>query len=468
MSSGHMQTKRPPAPDVSSIDKAILRIAAPAFATLLTEPTYLLVDTAIVGMIGSTSLAALAVANTILAFCFAIFVFLTFNTAAFVATSIGAGDHRRAADVTVDSLWLALLLGFAAGAITILVGPTLVRALVSETADGTHLRVVEQAITYLRISALGFPFLMLTMAASGALRGRRNTKAPLWAAAIATVANIVIEVVAVLVLDLGVAGSAAATVIAPGLGTVFILRRLHPHIAGVASSLRPNLAAMRSQARAGGGLVVRTILLRGIFIATVWLAGRAGVVPLAGYQVAIGVFTFLVFGLDAIEAAAQVLVAESIGALDPTLARLTTLRLLRSAAALGTVLGLVTIVSAKWIPQIFTSDPDVASAATMGLIGVGAMMPVCGVAFAVDGIVVAGARTSWLAAIMAVSVIGFALICFGIESMTDQPLSLGWIVICLGLFMTIRAGAGLWMVRRARWASTWASGTATDVIGVPG
>lgn len=49
MSSGHMQTKRPPAPDVSSIDKAILRIAAPAFVTLLTEPTYLLVDTASFG-----------------------------------------------------------------------------------------------------------------------------------------------------------------------------------------------------------------------------------------------------------------------------------------------------------------------------------------------------------------------------------------------------------------------------------
>lgn len=101
------------------------------------------------------------------------------------------------------------------------------------------------------------------------------------------------------------------------------------------------------------------------------------------------------------------LVAESIGALDPTLARLTTLRLLRSAAVLGTVLGLVTIVAAKWIPQIFTSDPDVAVGGHDGtLIGVGAMMPVCGVAFAVDGIVVAGARTSWLAAIMACSVIG--------------------------------------------------------------
>jgi Na+-driven multidrug efflux pump len=58
-------------------DREILRLAAPALGALAAEPLYLLVDTAIVGHLGTPQLAALALASTVLANLVAMCIFLT-------------------------------------------------------------------------------------------------------------------------------------------------------------------------------------------------------------------------------------------------------------------------------------------------------------------------------------------------------------------------------------------------------
>ena len=64
----------------SPYDREILRLAAPALGALAAEPLYVLVDTAIVGHLGTTQLAALAIAATVLSSAFTIFNFLTYGT----------------------------------------------------------------------------------------------------------------------------------------------------------------------------------------------------------------------------------------------------------------------------------------------------------------------------------------------------------------------------------------------------
>ncbi|MCZ7631037.1 MAG: MATE family efflux transporter [Microthrixaceae bacterium] len=63
--------------------------------TLASEPLYLLVDTAIVGHIGTAALGGLAVGSTVLLFATGMLVFLTFGTAATVARLLGAGQRAR-------------------------------------------------------------------------------------------------------------------------------------------------------------------------------------------------------------------------------------------------------------------------------------------------------------------------------------------------------------------------------------
>ena len=72
-------------------DREILRLAVPALGALAAEPLYVLVDTAIVGHLGTPQLASLAIAATVLSTAFTIFNFLTYGTTAQVARLHGAG-----------------------------------------------------------------------------------------------------------------------------------------------------------------------------------------------------------------------------------------------------------------------------------------------------------------------------------------------------------------------------------------
>ena len=81
----------------SPYDREISRLALPALGALAAEPLYLLVDTAMVGHLGTPELAALAIAATLLTGAFTLFNFLTYGTTAQVARLHGAGEERRPA-----------------------------------------------------------------------------------------------------------------------------------------------------------------------------------------------------------------------------------------------------------------------------------------------------------------------------------------------------------------------------------
>ena len=96
----------------SRYDAEILKLAVPALGALAAEPLYVLVDTAIVGHLGTTQLASLAIAATVMSTAFTIFNFLTYGTTAQVSRLHGAGRDRDAAALGGQALWLALGIGF--------------------------------------------------------------------------------------------------------------------------------------------------------------------------------------------------------------------------------------------------------------------------------------------------------------------------------------------------------------------
>ena len=92
-------------------DREIFGLALPALGALAAEPTYLLVDTAIVGHLGTPQLAALAIAATLLGTAVTLFNFLTYGTTARVARLHGAGELAAAGRIGSQALWLSLALG---------------------------------------------------------------------------------------------------------------------------------------------------------------------------------------------------------------------------------------------------------------------------------------------------------------------------------------------------------------------
>jgi len=186
-------------------DREIIRLAVPALGALAAEPLYILVDTAIVGHLGTPQLAALAIAGALLTSGLTLFNFLTYGTTAQVARYHGAGREVAAGRLAAQSLWLSVGLG------AVLVVLTLALARPAVALMGGEGRAGEMAVTYLRISSLGLPFALIALAGQGYLRGVSSLQRPLAIVVLANLANVVLELLFVYGFEWGIAGSAWGT-----------------------------------------------------------------------------------------------------------------------------------------------------------------------------------------------------------------------------------------------------------------
>ena len=100
---------------LTTTDRRIVRLAIPALGSLAVEPLYVLVDTAIVGRLGTAQLGGLALAASVLSLVIAGCNFLTYGTTERVARRLGAGQDEAAADVGVQAVWLSILVGAVLG-----------------------------------------------------------------------------------------------------------------------------------------------------------------------------------------------------------------------------------------------------------------------------------------------------------------------------------------------------------------
>ena len=292
----------------SRYDGEIFRLAIPALGALAAEPLYILVDTAIVGHLGRSQLAALGIAAVVLGGLFTIFNFLQYGTTAQVARASGAGESRIANRLGAQSLWLSLTLGLA---VALLVSAFAGPIAAAMGAEGT---TEDYAVTYLRIAAFGLPFAFLALGGQGYLRGVADLRTPLLIVLAGNVANAILEVVFVYGFGWGIAGSAAGTVVAQaGMGAGFVWTLLRV----ARGDTRPSLALMRRLLVIGRHIFVRTAALVSAFVLAGAVVARAGDASLGAHQIAFQLWIFLAFLLDAIAIAGQVIVGRYLGS-DPT------------------------------------------------------------------------------------------------------------------------------------------------------
>ena len=370
-------------------DRTILRLAVPALLTLAIEPVYVLVDTAIVGHLGTAPLGGLALAAAVLSVAFLVLTFRAYGTTARVAYLEGAGDARGAAGVAAQGLWLALGLGVVAAAV-VAAGARALPALLGGEGE-----VLDAATTYLRISAIGAPMVLVALVGNGYLRGVQDTRTPLVVVLVANVLNVVVEVVLVYGLDLGVAGSAAGTVLAQSVAAGWFLVVLARRIVATGAGLCPQAAELAVLVRTGRHLFVRTASLLGALTLSTSVAARLDAASLGGHQIALQLFSFLALVVDGLAIAAQALTGSLLGAGRVDEARATARRMVRLGLYAGAVLAGAVVLGAPWVPRLFTSDPAVVDRARVALVLLGvAQVPGAGV-FVLDGVLIGAADTRY-------------------------------------------------------------------------
>jgi putative MATE family efflux protein len=385
-------------------DAQILRLAAPAFGALVTEPLFLLADAAIVGRLGTVPLGGLGVASQALTTLVGLSIFLAYGTTAAVARQLGAGRRDAAIRQGIDGLWLAAAIGLVVLAVAWPLTPRIVLAF------GAAPAVSGQAVTYLRISLIAAPAMLAVLAGTGVLRGLQDTRTPLLVAAIANAANIALNATLVLGLHWGIAGSAWGTVVAQtgaGVGYLAVVAR-GARRAGVA--LRPDLAGVRTSARAGASLVLRTLALQAVLVIMTALAARQSDAAVAASQVAMRVWNLFVYALDAIAIAAQAITGRYLGAGDVTGARAATRRAVGWGAGYGTAFSALLLALRPVLPGLFGVRPEVRGLLLAVLLVVIAQQPAAGVVFVLDGVLIGAGDQDYLAVagVVALAVFGAA------------------------------------------------------------
>ncbi len=429
----------------SPYDGEILRLALPALGALAAEPLYILVDTAIVGHLGRSQLAALGAAATVLSV-LATFNFLQYGTTAQVARASGAGADEIARRLGAQALWLSLGIGvLLAGAIALLAKPIV--ALV-----GVEGETAEYAVTYLRIVAIGVPSFFVALGGQGYLRGVSELTAPLVLIVLGNLLNVVLELLFVYGLDWGIEGSAWGTAIAQtcmGAGFVWlIVRRVgREHLA-------PAVAHARRLLSVGKFLFVRTTALIGAFVLAGAVVARFGDAELGAYQISFQLFIFLALVLDAIAIAGQIIVGRELGAGQPERAFAASVRMIWLSVAAGGAFAGTLLVLAGVLPRLFTGDPAVIAQCALLWPIFALMQPLSGAVFALDGILIGASDGPYIAASM---VVAFVLCASGLllALAADWGVRGDWAALAL-LIVARLAAMGARFVRR-RWLVTgWA------------
>ena len=466
-------------PTSTSLNRQVLSLALPALGALIAEPLFVLADSAMVGHLGAVSLAGLSLASSILTTTVGLFVFLAYATTATTARLFGAGRRTEGLRAGVDGMWLALLLGLGAGAFLGLTAPWLTEAM------GAHGPVAQAAIAYLRASCPGLPGMFVVLAATGVLRGLLDTRTPFVVATGGAVLNIVVNAILLYGVGMGIAGSGAGTAIAQTAMALALAGPIARTARAAGVGLLPHREGLRASLGSGTPLLIRSLSLRVAILATVWAATALGDVSLAAHQVVNALWTFAAFALDALAVAAQALIGTALGQAQRSDADSATSdtevdiaadtdtqsasatagwsidellrRLLAWGAGTGVLIGVLMAAGAAWLPHVFTSDPGVITTATPTLLVAASALPLAGVVYLLDGVLMGagdGRYLAWAGLLTLVPYIPLALLIGGgaLPEVvgTVSGLALLWIAFAW-VFMAARGATTYLRARGTGW-----------------
>ncbi|WP_436527055.1 MATE family efflux transporter [Actinoplanes sp. HUAS TT8] len=420
--------------------RQIAKLALPALVVLAAEPLYVLVDTAVVGHLGSIPLGAVAVGGTVMSVAAWFGTLMAYGTTGRAARRFGAGDRPAAVAEGVQASWLALGVGLVLAVLGLTLAGPLAHALAGnpQTADA--------AAGWLRIAALGGPGLLLAAAGNGWMRGVQDTRRPLFIVLGANVLSAVLCPVLVFPAGLGLTGSAIANVTAQSIGGGLFLIALVRET----RQLRPVPSVIVSQVVLGRDLLIRGAAFQACFLSATAVASRFGVAAVGAHQIALQLWFFAALALDAVAIAAQSLVGAALGAGDVDQARDVARRVTIAGGVAAVGFAALVALGSPVIPGWFTQDHAVIDQAAIVWPWFIGLLPFAGVVYALDGVLIGAGDVAYLrVTTILAALLGFLPMIWLAYAF---DLGLGGVWAGLALFILVRLIATVSRWRSPRWA----------------
>lgn len=343
-----------------SLHRAIWYLAPPMMLETGILNVSQVLDTYWVAQLGSAALAAVTISITIRWVLNSLANGLGIGGMAVVARRIGGNDPAAAAHAT----WQTILLGLMVSVGLTTLGLALARPLL--TLLGADAEVLPLGMSYLRISFIGLPTLLLTFAINSLLRGAGEARLAMAVLFLATAVTVVSEPILVFgwgpLPALGVAGSALATVLGFGAGLllqfVFLLSgrariRINPR------DLRPDFPLMWRIVRIALPSTVQMTLRSSSRLAIVGLVGVYGTFSVAGFGVANRLLLIALIPCFGLGNAAGTLVGQNLGAQQPERAERSAWWVSAYSAGYMAVVASILFLAAPSLITLFDPTPEV-------------------------------------------------------------------------------------------------------------
>jgi len=318
------------------------------------------VDSAMVGHIGKTELAAVGLGGIFVFTLYSFFIGLTSAVNTFVAQNYGAGHYRKCGLYLWQGLYISLV-----AAVLIYV----VRALSPQIVD--LLRPDEPVrpltLSYVQIRMLSAPFFLIYYTYSHFYRGIGDTRTPLKVLLFAHVVNLVGDYLLIFgngpFPAMGVEGAAWATtlanLVAAVIFVVFAARKNTRERFGSFDNKRPQPKELLRLLHIGLPTAVHFFLDMGSFLVFSAYIGRMGIDALAVNQIAIQILALSFMPCQGFAIAATTLMGQYIGAGHSNLALKSAYTTLKLGLLYAGIIAVMCLTIPEQLVRIFNSDPVV-------------------------------------------------------------------------------------------------------------
>ena len=201
--------------------KQLLTFFFPILLGTFFQQLYNTVDTIVVGrFVGTQALAATGAAAPLINLLNGFFIGLSSGATVLISQFFGASDRKGVHKALHTGIAFALVLGLLVTLLGMLAGPQILRLI------KTPENCLADAVTYIRIYFLGAIASMLYNMGSGILRAMGDSRRPTVFLIVTCFVNIFLDILFVMVLHWGIAGAAAATILAQWISAVLVFRVL--------------------------------------------------------------------------------------------------------------------------------------------------------------------------------------------------------------------------------------------------
>ena len=339
-----------------SIKRNLIGFSIPYLLSYFLQILYGMVDLYIIGQYcGVESITAVSIGSQIMHMLTVIIIGLAMGTTVVVGQAIGAHNGSRVAAVVGNTITLFLAFSVFL-TIVLLAGTTGIVSLIETPAEA-----VPGTVDYLRICFTGIPFIVAYNIIASIFRGLGDSRSPMYFIAVACVANIILDIVFIGMMDMGAAGAALGTVLSQTLSVVvsLVMVRKRHTVSVSKTDLKPRREEMKSVLKIGIPIALQDGFIQVSFIVITVIANMRGLTDAAAVGVVEKIIGALFLVPSAMLSAVSAIGAQNIGAHKVWRAKRTLWDSIVMAVGYGVVVSVVIQFVASDVVGIFTDDADV-------------------------------------------------------------------------------------------------------------